>query len=77
MSTPNMEKWLPTGPVLTAQDHGRKGIFLPGKFSKSLGFRYSCLQPILWRGLHMLTGPGGRGAEPQGTTGGKECTSPK
>ena len=25
----------------------------------------------------MLTGPGGRGAEPQGTTGGKECTSPK
>ena len=50
MSTPNMEKWLPTGPVLTAQDHGRKGIFLPGKFSKSLGFRYSCLQPILWRG---------------------------
>ena len=29
------------------QDHGRKGIFLPGKFSKSLGFRYSSLHPIL------------------------------
>ena len=45
-----MEKWLPTGPVLTAQDRGRKGIFLPGKFSYSLGFRYSSSKPILLRG---------------------------
>ena len=61
-----MEKWLPTGPVLTAQDHGRKGIFLPGKFSKILGFRYSCCSPSCGGGLHVLTGPGGRGQSPRG-----------
>lgn len=61
-----MEKWLPTGPVLTAQDHGRKGIFLPGKFSKILVFRYSCCSPSCGGGLHVLTGPGGRGQSPRG-----------
>lgn len=35
------------------------------------------LQPILWRGTSCADGSRRKGAEPQGTAGGKECVSPR